>query len=292
MNTKERQKIILKDSSRFILVVIASVVMALNIKSFVKAGGLLPGGFTGLTILIQQIGKKYFELNISFAVVNILLNAVPALVSFKYIGKKFTIFSCIMIFLTSIFTDILPTYPIITYDILLISIFGGIVTGTATSVCLLADATSGGTDFIAILLSEKFAIDAWNYILLGNAFILLIAGYLFGWDKALYSILFQFTSTQMVQVCYKRYKKNTLFIITEYPEKVAKIISESTRHASTNFSGFGTYEKRERTMVYSVVGREEVKKVVSKVREVDENVFINVVKTEQLEGKFYIRPND
>ncbi len=291
MNAKERQKTIGKDISRSVLIVVASLLMALNIKSFVNAGGLLPGGFTGLTILIQQIGKKYFDLNLSFAVVNILLNTIPAFVSFKYIGKKFTIFSCVMIFLTSIFTDILPTYSI-TYDVLLISIFGGIVTGTTISMCLFADATSGGTDFIAILLSEKFGIDAWNYILIGNTFILIIAGYLFGWDKALYSIIFQFTSTQMVHLCYKRYKKNTLFIITVHPDKVAQIISECTRHASTSFSGFGTYEKKERTMVYAVVGREEVKKVISRVREVDENVFINVIKTEKLEGKFYIRPND
>lgn len=291
MNAKEKRKVIRKDISRIILVVVASFIMALNIKSFVDAGGLLPGGFTGLSILIQQIGKKYFGITISFAVVNILLNSIPALISFKYIGKKFTIFSCVMIFLTSIFTDILPTYSI-TYDVLLISIFGGIVTGTSISMCLFADATSGGTDFIAILLSEKFGIDAWNYILLGNAVILIIAGYLFGWDKALYSIIFQFTSTQMVHLCYKRYKKNTLFIITEYPDKVAQIISEFTRHGSTNFSGFGTYEKKERTMVYSIVSREEVKKVVSRVKEIDENAFINVIKTEQLEGKFYIRPND
>lgn len=290
MNTKNR-RILLKDINRIILVVFASVIMAININSFVDAGGLLPGGFTGLTILIQQIGVKFFDIKISFAIVNISLNAVPVIVSFKYIGKKFTIFSCIMIILTSFLTDILPTYPI-TYDILLISIFGGIVTGTAISMCLFADATSGGTDFIAILLSKKYGIDAWNYILIANAVILLIAGYLFGWDKALYSIIFQFTSTQMLQLCYKRYKKNTLFIITEYPEKVAKVINEYTRHASTNFSGFGTYEKRERTMVYSVVGREEVKKVLSKVRDVDKNVFINVIKTEQLEGKFYIKPND
>lgn len=291
MNTKDQRKVLLKDISRIILVVAASALLALNIKSFVDAGGLLPGGFTGLTILIQQIGKKYFALNISFAVVNIMLNAVPVMVCFKYIGKKFTILSCIMIFLTSVFTDILPNYPI-TYDVLLISIFGGIVNGTAISMCLFADATSGGTDFIAILLSEKFGVDAWNYILMGNAVILIIAGYLFGWEKALYSIIFQFTATQMVHLSYKRYKKNTLFIITEHPQEVAKIISECTRHGSTYFSGFGTYEKKERTMVYSVVSREEVKKVVSRVREIDENVFINVIKTEQLEGKFYIRPND
>lgn len=291
MELNYKQKALRKDMIRITLVVAASIVMALNIKSFVKAGELIPGGFTGLTILIQQIGKKYFHLDISFAFVNLLLNSIPVIVSFRHIGKKFTVYSCIMIILTSIFTDILPTYAI-TYDILLISIFGGLVSGAAISMCLFADATSGGTDFIAIFLSKKHGIDAWNYILFGNAVILLIGGFLFGWDRALYSIIFQFTSTQVLQISYKRYKKNTLFIITEFPEQVARVISESTRHASTCFSGFGTFEKRQRTMVYSVVGREEVKKVVSRIRDIDEHAFINIVKTEQLEGNFYIRPND
>jgi uncharacterized membrane-anchored protein YitT (DUF2179 family) len=291
MDLQEKRRRLRKDIFRILLVIIASVIMALNIKSFVRAGGLLPGGFTGLTILIQEIASEFFGYKISFAVVNILLNSIPVFVSYQYIGKKFTLYSCVMIILTSIFTDILPAYPI-TYDILLISIFGGMVTGTAISMCLFADATSGGTDFIAIFLSKRHGIDAWNYILIGNAVILLIAGYLFGWNKALYSIIFQFTSTQMVHLCYKRYKKNTLFIITEYPELVAKAISETTRHASTTFHGFGTYEKKDRTLIYSVVGREEVKKVVAKIREVDDKVFINIIKTEQLEGNFYIKPND
>lgn len=291
MNIQEKRKVLRKDIFRIILIIVASVIMAINLNSFVDAGGLLPGGFTGLTILIQEITKEFFGFKVSFAIVNILLNSIPVLVSYKYIGKKFTIYSCVMIFLTSIFTDMIPSYPI-TYDILLISIFGGMVTGTAISMCLFADATSGGTDFIAIFLSKRYGIDAWNYILIGNAVILLVAGYLFGWNKALYSIIFQFTSTQMVHLCYKRYKKNTLFIITQYPEEVTKAISETTRHASTTFHGFGTYEKKERTLIYSVVGREEVKKVVSNIRAVDDKVFINIIKTEQLEGNFYIKPND
>ncbi|KAB1440145.1 YitT family protein [Candidatus Galacturonibacter soehngenii] len=291
MNIQEKRKVLRKDIFRILLIIVASVIMSINLNSFVDAGGLLPGGFTGLTILIQEITKEFLGFKVSFAFVNILLNSIPVFVSYKCIGKKFTIFSCIMIILTSIFTDIIPSYPI-TYDILLISIFGGMVSGTAISMCLFADATSGGTDFIAIFLSKRYGIDAWNYILIGNAVILLVAGYLFGWNKALYSIIFQFTSTQMLHLCYKRYKKNTLFIITQYPEEVAKAISETTRHASTTFHGFGTYEKKERTLIYSVVGREEVKKVVSNIREVDDKVFINIIKTEQLEGNFYIKPND
>lgn len=290
MKISYRQRIVIKEIKRLIMVLAASALMAVNIKSFVRAGDLIPGGFTGLTILIQQIGLQFWEVVIPFAPVNLMLNAIPAAISFKLIGKKFTIYSCIMIIMTSVLTDILPAYPL-TYDILLISIFGGLVNGTAISMCLMADATSGGTDFIAIFLSEKFGIDSWNYILLGNAAVITAAGFIFGWNIALYSIIFQFTSTEMLHVCYKRYKRNTLLIITDQPEKVVRVIYHITGHGATNITGIGTHEKRERTLVYSVVASDEVKRVVSKLKKVDENVFVNVVKTEQLAGKFYQRPN-
>lgn len=280
-----------RDIKRFIIILAASVLMALNIKSFVRAGDLIPGGFTGLSLLIIEICDKFFQITIPFTVINLLLNSVPVIISFKMIGRKFTIYSCITIIVTSFLTDIIPVYPI-TYDLLLISFFGGIVNGTAISMCLFADATSGGTDFIAIFLSEKYGIDAWNYILMGNAVVLLVAGALFGWDKALYSIIFQFASTQMLHVCYKRYKKDTLFIITNTPKEVVDIIYKYTGHGATNISSLGAHENKPRTLVYSVISSDQVKKVVSKLKEVDKSIFVNVVKTEQLDGNFYKRPND
>ena len=156
-----------KDIFHLILVVVASLIMAVNIKNFVNAGSLFPGGFTGLAVLIQRICQKYFGIVVPFSPVNLLLNAVPAIISFKFIGKKFTILSCLSIVLTSVFTDALPSVPL-TYDILLISIFGGILMGAGISICLQAEATSGGTDFIAMFLSQRFGIDAFNYIFIGN----------------------------------------------------------------------------------------------------------------------------
>ena len=289
--TRYKMRELKRDITRIFLVIAASIIMAINIKSFVRAGNLIPGGFTGVSLLIMEVAKKYFDISLSYAVINLLFNSVPVIISFKVIGKKFTIYSCIMILTSSLLTDILPVYPI-TYDVLLISIFGGIVNGTAISMCLFADATSGGTDFIAIFLSEKFGVDAWNYILIANAIVLLVAGGLFGWDKALYSIIFQFTSTEVLHVCYKRYKRNTLFIITNSPEEVVKIIYRYTGHGATNIAGIGTHENKPRTLIYSVVSSDQVKKVISKVKEVDESVFVNVVKTEQLDGNFYVKPND
>ena len=179
-----------KDIKRIIVICIASFVMALNIKTFVRTGGLYPGGATGLTILIQSIGTKFFHIELPYTIVNLLLNAFPVYIGFRFIGKKFTLFSLLTIVLTSTLTDILPYYPI-TNDTLLISIFGGIINGAAISLVLSVDATPGGTDFIGIYLSQKKGVDSWNMVLAINAFILGAAGLLFGWDKALYSIIYQ-----------------------------------------------------------------------------------------------------
>ena len=230
-------------------------------------------------------------LALPFSVINLLLNSIPAVISFRYIGKKFTAYSCMMIVLSSILTDLFPSLEI-TSDPLLISIFGGMINGCAISLCLFANATSGGTDFIAIFFSERKGIDTWNYIFMGNVAMLVVAGLLFGWEKSLYSIIFQFTSTQILHMLYKRYQKQTLLIITDHPDEVYKTIRDKTHHDATHFRGVGCYEGQEKHLLYSVVSAEEAKHTIDGIREVDPKAFINCMKTEQITGRFYNRPND
>lgn len=276
---------------RTCLILAGSLIMAVNLKSFVRTGGLIPGGFNGLTRLIQEISALLWHWEPPFSVINFILNAIPAIISFKFIGKKITGYSCLMIVVSGILTDIVPSFPM-TEDILLISIFGGLINALAISLCLFANATSGGTDFIAIFLSEKYGIDSWNYIFAGNVVILGIAGALFGWDKALYSIIFQYTSTQVLHILYKRYQKQTLIIVTKRPEDVYEAIAEITHHDATLIKGEGCYSKQECDVLYSVVGRDEVNKVVNTVRKTDPQAFVNMIRTENLAGRFYQRPND
>lgn len=273
------------------MIVIASLIMAVNLKSFVRTGGLIPGGFTGLTRLLQEISVLLWKVEPPFSVINFVLNAVPVVISFKFIGKKFTGYSCLMIVLSGILTDMVPAYAVTT-DTLLVAVFGGLFNAVAISICLFAGATSGGTDFIAIFLSEKFGIDTWNYIFAGNVVILVIAGMLFGWDKALYSIIFQFASTQVLHALYKRYQKQTLIIITGKPDEVYEAIAEITNHDATLIKGIGCYRKKECNILYSVVGRDEVRRVLNSVKKTDPQAFVNMIRTESLSGRFYQRPND
>ena len=280
-----------KDGKRIAIICLASIMMAANIKTFVSTGGLYPGGATGLTILIQSICDRFFGFNVPYTLVNLLLNVIPIYIGFKFIGKKFTLYSCLMIVLTAVLTDIIPDSAV-TYDILLISIFGGIINGFVVSLCLSMNATTGGTDFISIYLSEKKGVDSWNFILAFNIVIIMIAGLLFGFDKALYSIIYQYASTQMLHLLYTRYQKETLFIVTNNAEGVCGAINMVSMHGATIMSGEGSYEHQKRKVVYSVVSKEESKEVIRAVKEADEGAFVNAIRTEELFGRFYYRPNE
>ena len=282
----------MKTEVKEILVIcFASFLMALNIKSFVRTGGLYPGGATGLALLIQRAADMFLHITIPYTIVNILLNAIPVYIGFRFIGKKFTMYSCLMIVLTSVLTDIIPGYAI-TYDTLLISIFGGLINGFVIGLCLHMNATTGGTDFIAIYLSEKKEIDSWNVVLGINVVILAVAGVLFGWDKALYSIIFQYTSTQVVHILYRKYQHETLFIVTNKATEVYEVISKMSNHGATIMEGEGSYEHQERKIVYSVVSSAQSKSIIREVKKADPHAFVNAIKTEQIAGRFYQKPNE
>ena len=277
---------------RLAVITLSSFLYALNLKSFVAAGDLFPGGFAGLSRLIQRAAAVYLDLTVPFAPLNLLFNAIPAIISFKLIGKKFTLYSCLAIVLTSFFTDLIPTIEI-TEDVLLVCVFGGLLNGCALSLCLLVRTTSGGTDFIAIALSERKNIDAWNYILCGNVVMLTVAGLMFGWDAALYSILFQFTGTQVIRALDPDGKRSTLFIVTgrESAGGVCAVIQD-THHTATLIEGVGLYNGEPCVMVYSVVENSRVRSIAQQIRQADPKAFVNVVRTDRVVGRFYRRPRD
>ena len=284
-----KQKRIHKHLVSLICVILSALIMAANIKSFVRAGDLFPGGFTGLTVLIQRIASEYFHFEISYTLVNVTLNAIPAVIGYKTIGRKFTFYSLLMVFLSGLFVDFFPNIAI-TSDRLLVSVFGGMINGVAICVALHGKASSGGTDFIALYLSNKFNASPSGTVLALNAIMLSVAGVLFGWEAALYSIIFQFVSTNVINYLHKDYSKATLNIITTKPDEIINPLMAYTHHAISRFEGVGCYSKTPRTLLYIVVSESEVKDVVHFVRQYDSQAFINIQRSEGLEGRFYHEP--
>ena len=280
---------------QILLIVMGAVLMAFNINTFVKAGALIPGGFTGVTLLVQEICLRYLNIHVPFSLVLYAFNAVPAVICFRFVGKKFTLYSLLMVFLSGLMTDFMPNMFINfiqLHDILLSAVFGGILNAFAVMLCLYAEATSGGTDFIAIYISEKYRKDAWNYILMGNCIVLAITACVFTLDRALYSIIFQFTTTMLLNSLHHTYKQKTLLIITNRPDEVYKLVRETTHHAATAINAKGLYNMQDRCILYTVVYSDEVTPLINAIHAIDGDAFINVIKTEQINGKFFKKPRE
>lgn len=288
MTFKEQKR---KQFLRPIVVVIAAIIMSLNIKIMVRNAGLYPGGANGLTILTQAILREFFQIEAPYTFINIFWNSIPVYIGFKYIGKNFTLFSLVMILLNSVLVDIIPQYTL-TSDILLISVFGGMLNGLAIALCLKVDATTGGTDFISIFLSEHYGIDGFNLTLGLNAIILVTAGILFGWDKALYSIIYQYVSTQTIHLLYRSYSQVTLFIITNKVDEISEMIHAITQHGATILQGEGAYKNDERKMIYSVIHESSEKAIIANILTIDPNAFINCLRTKEIKGNFKQTPKD
>ena len=280
-----------EDLKTTLFVVLSALVYSVSMKIFVESGGLFPGGFAGCATLISRLLERYAGLSAPFGVIYLLLNVGPTVLVFRHVGKRFTIFSILQYTLTSIFTAVLPSYPI-TDDIFLIAVFGGILSGFGISLALTVNASSGGTDFIAIYTASRFKKPTWSYVMAFNVFLLLTAGLLFGWRASLYSIVFQFCSTQVVSAMHKRFKLSTLFIVTQLPDQVSAAIFRTCRHGITRLSGEGEYSHKETHLLYMTVNAFQVHEVVQAVMKADPHAFINISKTEQIVGNYYQEPLD
>ncbi len=279
------------DIRRIILCMASGAVISLNLQLLVRSGGLYPGGLSGLTILLQDIFQKFHGISLPYGRLYLLLNLPPIWLGFKKIGMKFTLYTFITIGTVTLLTEVIPQATI-TADPLLISVFGGIINGASIAIALAAGATTGGTDFISIFLTENTPVDGFTVILGFNAVMLSVAGFLFGWDRALYSIIFQYATTQMVHLLNNRYKKDTVFVVTDHPDEIVACLNRCVRHGITEMKVMGAYQGKQRTMIYTVISSPELKRVLRTLRETDPQAFVNVIRTERVTGRFYIKPND
>ncbi len=293
---------------RFALIVFACAVMALDYRTFVEWGGLLPAGATGLSMLIQRILQAACDssgvgVTVPFSPINIALNAVPVWIGFKYVGRKFTFLSVCVIVLAGVFADFMPVDALTSLlseaevarlkdDPFLASVFGGIIFGFGMSLCLRADATTGGTDFIAIYLSEKKGRETWNLIFAVNAVILLCGGFSFGWKGVLYSIVFQFVTLQVVHLMYKTYQYQTLLIVTTRPQRICEAIYRISHHGATVIPAHGGFTEQNRSIVFSVVAADDTPRVYTLCKSQDPQAFINTISTSRVIGRFYMRPRE
>ncbi len=270
-------------------VTVSALIYSFGMNTFVRSGNLFPGGYAGISRLISLLLEEYLHISISFSVIYFALNIITTVIVWKNIGHKFVLYSVLWYTETSILTQLLDL-PQITHDPLLISVFGGVVNGIAVGIALRCNASSGGTDFIAIDLAARFNTPTWNYLFIVNAIVLVIAGLNFGWNQALYSMIFQYVSKELVNTLHHRYKLKRLHIVTDLPEEVSQAIFHICHHGITRVPCMGEYSHKDHYMLLATINAYQINDVIQAVKSVDQKAFISVNSVEKIVGNYYQAP--
>lgn len=272
----------------FFAILISAILQAYVIQVFIRPAQILSGGFTGIAILVDMLTSRY-GINFPTSLGMLVINVPVAFICFKSIGARFTGFSLLQVIFTSSFLQLFHFKPIFD-DSLLNVVFGGFLLGLSVVTALRGNASSGGTDFIALFVSNKTGKSIWSYVFAGNCVLYCIFGLLFGWRNAAYSILVQFISTKTISTFHHRYDRVTLQITTEKADQIMTAYISRYRHGISCVDAIGGYSRKPMSVLHTVVSSYEASDVIYLMREVDPHVIINVFKTEQFYGKFYRAP--
>lgn len=275
----------------FASVLVAGFLQAAIIQVFMRPMNLLSSGFTGVAILVEKITSTFFGFSFSTSLGMLALNIPVAILCSKSISKKFTFFSLIEVFVASFFLKVLDFGSLFEEPLLNI-IFGGFAYGIMTVIALKGNASTGGTDFIALYISNKKGKSIWSYVFMFNASLIVIFGAMFGWEYAGYSILFQFISTKTIDSFYHRYERMTMQITTSKPEEIIAVYMKEYRHGLSRVDGIGGYSGKPVSLLHTVVSSYEVEDIAKLMKEADPNAIINTFKTENFYGGFYLKPID
>jgi uncharacterized membrane-anchored protein YitT (DUF2179 family) len=271
-------------------VALSAFIQSYAIQAFVNPANLLSSGFTGLAILIDRITALSGFTFPTFAGM-VVLNIPVALLSWKSISRRFVVFSMIQVCLASLFLRLFTFQPILD-NLMLQVVFGGFLYGLSIAVALRGGASTAGTDFISLMVSNKTGRSIWGLIFAGNCAVLVIFGAMFGWEPAAYSIIFQFISTKTIETFYHRYDRVTLQIITQRPKQILDAYNKVHRHGSSVMEVMGGRSKQRYWLVNTVVSSYEVDDVMQLIRLYDGSAVVNVFRTENFFGNFYRAPID
>ena len=290
MFEKYKHNLIVRRIITIMAVMASALLQTFVIQSFIRPAQLLSGGFTGIAILLDDIASLYGK-SFSTSLGILVLNIPVAILCSKSISKRFTFYSVIQVFLASLFLKICDFQPIF-QDLMLNVLFGGFLYGIAISMALRGNASTGGTDFIALYVSNKTGRSIWEYVFAGNVLILCVFGYMFGWLYAGYSILFQFVSTKTISAFHHRYERVTLQITTTKAEEVIRAYVSKCRHGISCVEAIGGYSRQKMYLLHTVVSSYEAADIIRLMRAVDPHIIINIIKTENFVGGFYQAPMD
>lgn len=276
---------VLTEGKKVIVVIIGALLNAIGLNLFLIPANVYASGFTGIAQLISSLLQDYTPLSISMGVLLFLLNIPVTILGWLKVGKSFTFYSFLSVALTTLFLELIPIYSV-SPDILLNAVFGGVISAIGIGFTLKYGASTGGVDIIAMVLSRMKDKPVGPYIFILNGIIITAAGVLYGWEKALYTLVALYASTRVIDAIHTRHEKLTAMIITRKGEELKKAIQAKLVRGITIVPAKGAFTNETKDMFMIVITRYELYELEKIIKEVDSNAFTNIVQSTGVFGFF------
>jgi uncharacterized membrane-anchored protein YitT (DUF2179 family) len=261
------------------VVLVGALLNAVAMNFFLIPANVYASGFVGIAQLLSSIGFA------STGIILFILNIPVTLLGWLKVGKSFTLYSFISVFLMSFFLEVVPIQSF-SGDILLNTVFGGVVGALGVGITLKVGASTGGMDIVAMVLSKISDRPVGTYYFTLNSIIILTAGYLYGWEKALYTLVALYVTTRVIDAIHTRHQKLTVMIVTKKTQELKKAIHERLVRGITTIPAKGAFSNEQRELMIIVITRYELFELEHIIKRVDPQAFTNVVQTAAVFGFF------
>lgn len=268
-----------EQASKYLLLLLGAFIASIGLEIFLVPNDVIDGGVVGLAIMAGAItGKEY-------GIFLVLFNLPFLYLGYKQIGKDFAVATAVAIVLLAVWTNYFEPVPQLTDDIFLAAIFGGIIDGIGVGLIMRAGGSLDGTEIVAIIADKKSAFSVGEIVMFINLFIFAGAGFLFDWERAMYSIVAYFVISNTIDVVIKGLDESfSVMIVTQASDAIGQALMSELGRGITVLYGEGGYKKEQRRVIYAVVTRLEVQRVKEIVRDNDESAFVTINQVSDIVG--------
>ena len=257
--------------NRVILMTLGSILASVGLEIFLIPNNIIDGGITGISIMANHFT------NLPLGLFILVLNLPFLVVGYKQIGKTFTLSTLFSVICLSIGVSVLHPVPGITQDTLLATIFGGIILGAGIGLIIRNGGSLDGTEIIAIILDKRIGFSIGEIVMFFNLFILGGSGLVFGWDRAMYSLIAYFIAFKTIDITVEGLNDSkSVNIISEKYKEISEALTDRLGRGVTILYGEGAYKGNETKVIYVVVSRLEIAKLKGVVHGFDENALISI----------------
>ncbi|MEN8700038.1 YitT family protein [Bacillus infantis] len=284
-----QQTVLLKEShqkmtkgkilKRALLITIGAILMGVGLEIFLVPNQVIDGGIVGISIMLSHLT------GIKLGLIIFLLNIPFFFIGYKQIGKTFAISTLYGIFILSITTALLHPVPAFTQDILLASVFGGIVLGIGVGIVIRYGGSLDGSEVLAILANKKLPFSVGEIIMFINLFILGSAGFVFTWDRAMYSLIAYFVAFKTIDITITGLEESkSVWVISDNYRQIGDSINSRLGRGVTYLSGEGAYSGEDKKVIFCVINRLEEAKLKEIVEGLDSSAFLAVGDIAEVRG--------